>query len=206
MREVFVDETQPRFLPYLGNAPGFGYYQPMPQNSPLSKKKPDPAVFDKFHQWCVWQFDCADVVFDENATAPHPKYKVYFDHFRTSLKSGTKPENIHPIVLMDDGLVKNGHTADVVTYPNDDAPEWDEMHGHAVTPLEAYEDEECSKPSPKPTAKPPVTMDLFSHSGDDPEEPKSSQITPPTDKSPDGSQGSTSQDDGWCPSNNRWEA
>lgn len=205
MREVFVDETQPRFLPYLGNAPGFGYYQPMPQNSPLSKEKPDPAVFDKFHQWCVWQFDCADVVFDDNATAPHPKYKVYFDHFRTSLKSGTKPENIHPIVLMDDGLVKNGHTADVVTYPNDDPPEWDEIHGHAYPPLEAYEDVASSSPSRKPAAKPPVTMDLFSHSGDGPQDAKPSEPATTTGKSPDCSEETPPHSDGWCPSNNRWE-
>ena len=118
MKQVFVDEIQPPFLPYMGNAPGFAEY-----NEPKAKPpKEDPAktveIVRAFHQWCGWRFHRDPSEFPSDAAEPCSEYKVYFDHFKSRFNAGTRPENIHPVVPLGEGLMKN---APICPRENDDA-------------------------------------------------------------------------------------
>ena len=166
MKQVFVDETQPRFLPYMGNAAGFAEYV-----EPKAKtQKEDPAkaveIVRAFHQWCGWRFHCDASEFPPDATEPCSEYRVYFDHFKSCFNAGTHPENIHPVVALGDGLARNAPICPQV----DD----EEASGTADTGSEVVIRTEGPIPpryeGPEPD-QPPVQINLFNHSKHSDDEP-----------------------------------
>ena len=106
MTLVEIDESQPRFQPYMGEAFGGGQY-PSNDTEPTDTEASEDASIEEFHDWCGWMFDCTGLDLS-GLPAPHPRFAAYFEHFKSSRAAGTPPEAIKPIVLVSDGLVRNG--------------------------------------------------------------------------------------------------
>lgn len=107
MKQVFVDENQPRFLPYMGKAAGFSEFSDNQPKAPKGDPAKDVEVVRAFHQWCGWRFRCDVSKFPSDTTEPCSEYRVYFNHFKSCFNAGTHPENIHPVVPLGDGLARN---------------------------------------------------------------------------------------------------
>lgn len=178
MKQVFVEETQPRFLPYLGNAPGFGGYD---DAKPSQKKKEEVEIdlqtIRKFHQWCGWRFGADAANYTGKETAPDPDYKIYFPHFLSCLRAGTHPEQIYPVVPVGEGLARNA--------PAIPAPAPDHNSRSQATdpfPANAGPDAVVTKKSTEPGPSPQPDLSTTPDQHDEPKQELPTPATTPTAK------------------------
>lgn len=111
MKLAAVQETKPRFQPYMGDAFGdFGLGGSEPDGSGPGGGSTETStvqtVVQEFHAWCRMMFDCTGLHFTE-LEDPHPHFKPYFDHFRSARANDVAPEEISAIVIVTEGLMKN---------------------------------------------------------------------------------------------------
>ena len=110
MKLVNVEPRAQAFLPYMGNAPGFGRYESKTtkQDTKAATAAFDDKAYRAFRDWCTRNFRDDDY-YDWQDAAPDvpPKYTPYLDHFTRLYKSGLPPSQIQPIVIDTSGLITN---------------------------------------------------------------------------------------------------
>lgn len=159
MKLFKTEPKQPAFLPYMGNANGFAANRNINDNIDGEPRKDIPAadIVRQFHKWCEVRLNASDIEAATDAEEPVAKYKDYFPHFKQAILAGQTPDNIEPIVTMDDGLMRNTMLAASSTPPATSS-------NHSTQPSEAIDpDERPFAPVDEEGVSDAEVEDLFSH-------------------------------------------
>lgn len=122
-----VPQKAPAFLPYMGKARGFEGFEDAPK--PVEPPKPDADAREdvdtlqaEFRDWLAMHFPVAQEKWFVFSGTPPASYQIYWPYFRDRRRAGDDRLSIKPLVVVQDGLMRNVPRAKAAANPLPEEP------------------------------------------------------------------------------------